>query len=137
MKLHRPLSFSVLVYDMLRIIILMIITAQPRASSLISPTLMSYLLAPQILFTFMALFIWIDDRKYRNYIPLYTVGKVLGLWAALLWIFSSFQSVLRVILMYTGSAGEPLMLVMAVLIPFDCITVVIMAKYLKKPVEDN
>lgn len=149
MKIRQPLVLSILVYEVLRNIVLLLLTASLEAIDFISPALMGYLLAPQVIFMFMALFIWIDEPRYRSYIPLYVTGKILELWAGLLWIYSSFETILRAMVMYTGSGRESLMIAFAVLIPLNIGTIIVMGRRMprrtqrhtplsmKKPAEDN
>jgi len=137
MKLHQPLSLAVLVYEVVRVITLLVMAASLQTISLFSPTLIAYLLAPQLLFIFMALFIWIDEFKYRNFLPLYVSGKIICLWAALLWGFTSFQSLVKVIVMYTGAAADNLMIAFAVLIPLEIVTIISMGLKMKQSAEDE
>uniref|UniRef100_A0A7C3I8Q8 Uncharacterized protein n=1 Tax=Gracilinema caldarium TaxID=215591 RepID=A0A7C3I8Q8_9SPIR len=137
MKLHQPLSLSVFIYEVVRVVILLVMAASLQTLSLLSPTLMAYLLAPQLLFVFMALFIWIDELKYRSYLSLYVNGKIVSLWAGLLWVFTSFQSIVKAVVMYTGTAAETMMLLFAVLIPLEIVTIISMGLKLKRSAEDK
>ncbi|HON13173.1 MAG TPA: hypothetical protein PLB48_03520 [Treponema sp.] len=137
MKLHRPLSLSIFLYEVVRMVTLLVLSASVRSASFVSPALMAYLLAPQILYVFMALFLWIDESKYHSYLPLYVWGKSISLWAALLWVFTSFQSLVKTIVMYTGSAADSLMIAFAILIPLEIVTIITMGIKLKRSAEDN
>lgn len=137
MKLRQSLSFSVFVYEIVRLVILLVVAASLQTISFLSPSLMAYMLAPQLLFAFMALFIWIDEPKYRPYLPLYVTGKIVTLWAGLLWVFSSFPSVVKAVVLYTGNAGEPLILAFTVLIPLEIVTIISMGFKLKRSAEDK
>lgn len=137
MKLRQSLSFSVFVYEIVRLVILLVLATSLQTISLLSPSLMAYLLAPQLLFAFMALFIWIDEPKYRPYLPLYVTGKIVTLWAGLLWVVASFQSIVKAVVLYTGNAGEPLILAFTVLIPLEIVTIISMGFKLKRSAEDK
>ncbi len=137
MKIHRPLGLSLLVYEVARMVILLVFSISLDPSGFVGPALIGYLLAPQILFALIALFVWIDETRYRDYVPLYVAGKTLLVWAGLLWLLSSFKTIVKAFVMYTGTAGEPLMLAMAVLIPFEIATIIRMVLYKKRPAEDH
>jgi hypothetical protein len=137
MKLHQPLNLSVLLYEVLRVIALLIIGSSVHTESLLSPVFIAFLLAPQVLFVFMALFIWMDEQKYHMYLPLYIAGKVITLWAGLLWVVVSFLTILKSLVMYTGNPTETLMLAFTVLIPFEIVTIIGMSLKLKKSAEDK
>lgn len=49
------------------------------------------LISPSAIFPLMALFIWIDNSRYRAYMPLFAAGKCVGIFSLLVWIiFSGF-----------------------------------------------
>jgi hypothetical protein len=41
------------------------------------------LMVSAVLFPLMAIFIWLDGARYRAYIPLFTAGKIIGLFSLL------------------------------------------------------
>jgi len=43
------------------------------------------LIAPSALFPIMALFIWLDTDRYKEYLPLFSVGKSIGIFLLLGW----------------------------------------------------
>ncbi|MCA1949785.1 MAG: phosphoethanolamine transferase CptA [Treponema sp.] len=137
MKIHRPLGLSVLVYEVVRMVILLVLSVSLEPSGFVGPALIGYLLAPQILFALIALFVWIDETRYRDYVSLYVAGKTLLVWAGLLWLFSSFKTIVKALMMYTGTAGEPFMIAVLVLIPFEIATIIRMVLYMKRPAEDH
>jgi len=49
------------------------------------------LAAPGALFPIMALFIWLDTGRYREYLPLFLAGKCIGLFLLLGWFIVSRQ----------------------------------------------
>jgi len=49
------------------------------------------LAAPGALFPIMALFIWLDTDRYREYLPLFSAGKCIGLFLLLGWLIASRQ----------------------------------------------
>ncbi|WP_304223641.1 hypothetical protein [Gracilinema caldarium] len=137
MKIHRPLGLSVLVYEVARMVILLVLSVSLEPSGFVGPALIGYLLAPQILFALIALFVWIDETRYRDYVSLYVAGKTLLVWAGLLWLFTSFKTIVKALMMYTGTAGEPFMIAILVLIPFEIATIIRMVLYMKRPAEDH
>jgi len=50
------------------------------------------LAAPGALFPIMALFIWIDTDRYREYLPLFSAGKCIGIFLLLGWFIVSRQA---------------------------------------------
>ncbi|GBU26827.1 hypothetical protein R84B8_00342 [Treponema sp. R8-4-B8] len=49
------------------------------------------LAAPGALFPIMALFIWLDTDLYREYLPLFSAGKCIGIFLLLGWFIVSRQ----------------------------------------------
>jgi hypothetical protein len=47
--------------------------------------------APCALFPLMALFVWLDVCRYRNYLPLFLAGKCVSIAALLVWFIVSRQ----------------------------------------------
>ncbi|WP_461246225.1 hypothetical protein [Treponema sp. R6D11] len=50
------------------------------------------LAAPGALFPLMALFIWLDTERYKEYLPLFSAGKCIGIFLLLGW-FIIFRQV--------------------------------------------
>jgi len=73
-SLLRPALF---VYEAVRIIILALtlMFVIPETTALTWLAIASH----GALFTLMALFLWIDIKRYREYIPLYLAGKYIGI----------------------------------------------------------
>jgi hypothetical protein len=44
------------------------------------------LAAPGALFPLMALFVWLDTGRYREYLPLFSAGKCIGVFLLLGWL---------------------------------------------------
>jgi len=68
------------------------------------------LAAPEALFPLMALFIWLDADRYREYLPLFLAGKCIGIFL-LLGLLIVFRQVTMIGSLF-GSAvyAEPLLL---------------------------
>jgi hypothetical protein len=47
------------------------------------------LTAPGVLFPLMSLFIWLDTKRYSVYLPLFAVGKCIGILLLLGWLIAS------------------------------------------------
>jgi hypothetical protein len=50
------------------------------------------LAAPGALFPIMALFIWLDTDRYKEYLPLFMTGKCIGIFLLLVWFIASQQA---------------------------------------------
>jgi len=70
-------------------IIALIIRIQGYAPGLFVKILLA---APGALFPLMALFIWLDANRYKEYIPLFSAGKCIGIFLLLGW-FIIFRQV--------------------------------------------
>ena len=83
MKLIQLVKPGLFLYECLRIPLLaaVLILRSERNDILIS---LVYA-APSALFPLMALFIWLDSKRYRAYLPLFAAGKCIGISTLLGW----------------------------------------------------
>jgi hypothetical protein len=85
MDIYRPLRVILFVYELLRLVILMVLGFTP-VTPLTFPWPMYAV--PNALFPLMALFLLLSPPVYRVYLPLYVAGKAIALSAALGWYLS-------------------------------------------------
>ena len=93
MHSYKPLRITLLVYEILRLSAMAFLFA---VLSNQSKGLFPYVvhLTPNALFTLMALFLLIRLEEYRNFLPLYTAGKVISVITFYIWSIVSLQTVL-------------------------------------------
>ena len=103
MGITSVLKPVILIYECLRLILLAFFAVlQPGSQAFVL-----VLAAPCALFPLMALFIWLDISRYRVFLPLFTAGKCIGIFALLGWLiiyrqFTIFQGYNGALI--TGSA---------------------------------
>jgi hypothetical protein len=95
MDVFRPLRAVFFFYEMLRLLILAVFFAffSPLEGAVkggIFPFLVY--VTPNALFPLMTLFMWLRPVDYRNYLPLYTAGKVITVAAFYGWGFFALGS---------------------------------------------
>ncbi|MCL1958530.1 MAG: hypothetical protein FWF68_02900 [Spirochaetes bacterium] len=83
----KPIVFTLECIKLL--IIALIIIIQGNVPGLFIKILLA---APGALFPLMALFIWLDTNRYKEYIPLFSAGKCIGIFLLLGW-FILFRQV--------------------------------------------
>jgi len=83
----KPIVFTLECIKLL--IIALIIMIQGNVPGLFIKILLA---APGALFPLMALFIWLDTIRYKEYIPLFSAGKCIGIFLLLGW-FIIFRQV--------------------------------------------
>ena len=90
MGIIRPLKLGLFIYECFKIFLLV---AAFMALRPIEPTSFPWLIfaAPSALYPLMALFLWLDVVRYRNYLPLFAAGKCIGIMALLGWFIVSRQ----------------------------------------------
>ncbi|MDR2952361.1 MAG: hypothetical protein LBU82_03870 [Treponema sp.] len=75
--------------------------------------------APCVMFPLMALFIWLDICRYRNYLPLFLAGKCVSIAALLVWFIVSRQ-----VTMFEGlSISSGVVLIELVLLSGDLLSI--------------
>jgi hypothetical protein len=87
MKIHRPLRFCLLFYELIRLFTLLWLAGAAAPQEEAFPWLVYG--TANALFLFMALFLLADAAWYRSYIPLYAAGKMLAVVSAGGWLFFS------------------------------------------------
>jgi hypothetical protein len=86
------LNFIVFVYEVFRFLLLFLslLAAETPAGAGFPPVLYASAVS---LFPIMAFFLWLDGRKYRPFLYLYTAGKVISTAALSVPVFSALGSV--------------------------------------------
>ena len=90
MKLIRLLRPVLFVYEVIRIVIITILLILKANDS--SQFMMMIFAVQGVLFPIMALFLCLNTARYREYIPLYIAGKVIGISAILCWLLFTRQA---------------------------------------------
>jgi hypothetical protein len=88
------------------------------------------LAAPTALFPLMALFIWLDTDRYKEYLPLFSAGKCIGIFLLLVW-FIVFRQVTMI-----GKLLDIAIYAEVILLCGDLLSlgaVLLINKYVKKP----
>jgi len=98
MDVLRPLRAGLFFYEIFRLLLLAIfmliapIGGGSAMESSVSVFPYFVYLSANALFPLMALFVWLKPEGYRNYLPLYMAGKIIGVVSFYTWeIFSSRQ----------------------------------------------
>jgi len=65
------------------VVIVIVMTVQGDASGLFVKIILA---APGVLFPLMALFVWLDAERYKEYLPLFSAGKYIGIFLLLVWL---------------------------------------------------
>jgi hypothetical protein len=91
----KPGRLVLLIYDVFRLLVvagLIILFTGPGDNTLAGAFPYIVYAAPNCLFPLMALFIFLEPREYRAFLPLYMAGKAVGVMALIGWM--SFQAAL-------------------------------------------
>jgi len=83
-----PLVKSVLfIYECIRVMVLAaVLVLNETDPSLFTKMVLA---APGALFPLMALFLWLDTERYKEYLPLFAAGKGIGIFTLLGWFIVS------------------------------------------------
>jgi len=97
MEFYRPLRVILFIYDILRLAALAAVFAffsplEGAALGKVFPCLA--FMTPGALFPLMSLFILVKPGDYKNYLPLYLAGKIIGAAAFFFWAFYSLKDTL-------------------------------------------
>jgi hypothetical protein len=85
----RFLKPIVFVFECIKLVVIItILIIQGNLPGLFIKILLT---APEALFPLMALFIWLDTDRYKEYIPLFLAGKCIGIFLLLDWFIFSGQ----------------------------------------------
>ena len=122
MDVLRPLRAGLFFYEIFRLLVLVIflfispmeggLSARIMEGSSVNAAFPPYVvyLSANALFPLLALFVWLKPEEYRNYLPLYLAGKVIGIVSFYAWeIFSSRQffgseNVIKSLILVGGAA---------------------------------
>jgi hypothetical protein len=88
------------------------------------------LAAPAALFPLMALFIWIDTDRYKEYLPLFSAGKYISIFLLLVW-FIIFRQVTMIGKLFGSDIYAELILLCGDLLSLGA--VLLINKSIKKP----
>ena len=111
MGAYRPLRAVLFFYECLRLLLLVVFILLASPDAAVYGTFFPYLvfLSPNALFPLMALFVWLKEEIFRNYLSLYMAGKIISVVLFFVWeIFSSRHfsvgdDVLRSLILLGGS----------------------------------
>jgi hypothetical protein len=113
MDTSRPYRGVLCAYELIRLVFLTGAFLQLQIGGTAPLPLLS-LVTPGALFFLIALFLLLDEPRFRVYGPLYLVGKGLGVMTALLWIFFTDNYIIRELIVGTDrvfASGIVLLLV--------------------------
>jgi len=97
MRALKPIVFTLECIKLM--VIALIIIIQGNVPGLFTKIILA---APGALFPIMALFIWLDTERYKEYLPLFLAGKCIGIFLLLGWfIFFSQVTMVGKILGFT------------------------------------
>jgi hypothetical protein len=88
------------------------------------------LAAPGALFPLMALFVWLDTNRYKEYLPLFSAGKCIGIFLLLGWLIV-FRQVTMIGKIFDSAIYAELILLFGDL--FSLGAVLLINKDVKKP----
>ena len=91
MKISGVLKPALFVYECVRLILFLFLLFIYKISGSITIPWLAFS-ANGALFPLMALFIWIDISRYRQYVPLFIAGKCIGVLLLILWLLLFIQS---------------------------------------------
>ena len=102
MDVLRPLRAGLFFYEVFRLLVLVIFLVLtpmepsfPMGNSAVSFHFPHVIyLSSNALFPLMALFVWLRPDEYRNYLPLYMAGKIIGGVSFYIWEFFSARQFL-------------------------------------------
>jgi len=87
MNVVRFLKPAVFLFECIKILVIStILIVQSDTSGLLIKIVLA---APSALFPIMALFIWLDANRYKEYLPLFIAGKCIGIFLLMGWIIIS------------------------------------------------
>jgi len=87
MNIVRFLKPAVFLFECIKLMVIStILMMQGNEPGLLIKLILA---APGALFPLMALFIWLDTDRYREYLPLFSAGKCIGLFLLLGWLIAS------------------------------------------------
>jgi len=89
MNIVRYLKPFVFALECIKLMVIAFIIIQGDAPGLFIKILLA---APEALFPLMALFVWLDTERYKEYPPLFLAGKIIGIFLLLGW-FIIFRQV--------------------------------------------
>ncbi|MCL2319010.1 MAG: hypothetical protein FWC45_02915 [Treponema sp.] len=91
MDVLRPLRGALFFYEVFRLLLLVVFLFMAPLGVSESGTFFPYLvyLSANALFPLMALFVWLRIEEYKNYLPLYLAGKIIGVVSFYAWEFFS------------------------------------------------
>jgi len=101
----KPLLFTLECIKLM--VIAAILIVQGGSPGLFTKALLA---APGALFPLMALFIWLDTDRYREYLPLFSAGKCIGIFLLLGWLIIFRQVTMIGSLLGSAVYAEPLLL---------------------------
>jgi hypothetical protein len=133
MGIIRVLRPALFIYETVRIIILAVTLMFVLPGNNAIPWLA--FASPGALFPLMALFLWIDIRRYKPYIPLYIAGKCIGILSLLVFSITSGRFTM-INKFYGASVFAELIFLSGDLLALAGILFIFMNrhKFLKKPV---
>ncbi|MCX7655564.1 MAG: hypothetical protein N2Z76_03455 [Treponemataceae bacterium] len=76
-------------------------------------------LVPQTLFVYMPLMVYSDKKTYIQYLPLYGVGKILGLWIGGVALFFFWEPLITHVMRYTVDIIDSLLIGWGGFLPFE------------------
>ncbi|MDR0502139.1 MAG: hypothetical protein LBH16_02335 [Treponema sp.] len=120
----------ILIYECVRIVLLAVFAVlQPGNQAFVL-----VLAAPGALFPLMALFIWLDISRYKEYLPLLSAGKLIGVFTLMGWliIFRQFT----ILEGYTGALVTGIILLNGDLLSLAAVFIIFrrQSAYIEKPV---
>ena len=96
MNIIRFLKPLVFVLECIKLMVIaLVIIIQGNVPGLFTKILLA---APGALFPLMALFVWLDTARYKEYPPLFLAGKCIGIFLLLIWfiVFSQVTIIGRI-----------------------------------------
>jgi len=127
MGLTRFLKIGLFTYECIRILLLaLILILEGTESGLLVKMIFA---APSALFPLMALFIMLDTKRYKVYLPLFLAGKSIGIFMEALWSIISIQVTIN------DSLDRSVILAQLILSGdlFSLAAVIMIIKYIQKP----
>ena len=90
MNIVRFLKPAVFLFECIKLMVIStILMMQGNEPGLLIKLILA---APGALFPLMALFIWLDTDRYREYLPLFLAGKCIGLFLLMGWLIACRQA---------------------------------------------
>jgi hypothetical protein len=89
MNITRFLKPVIFIFECIRLIVIVVLLIlQGNTPELFTNILLT---AAGTLFPFMALFIWLDTDRYREYLPLFFAGKCISVFLLIGWLITTQQ----------------------------------------------